>query len=133
MPESENTELAKYRLEKAKNSLNSAKLLLDDNYYADSANRSYYAFFHAINALFALSGKGFKKHSGVITNFGIDYIKTGLIEPEYGRIANYAFKVRTKSDYSDFYFVTKTDVEEQYVNAVKFVNKIETFITGSIS
>ena len=133
MPDSENTALAKYRLEKAKNSLNSAKLLLDDNYYADSANRSYYAFFHAINALFALSGKGFKNHSGVITNFGIDYIKTGLIEPEYGRIANYAFKVRTKSDYSDFYFVTKTDVEEQYVNAVKFVNKIETFITGSIS
>lgn len=59
MPDSENTALAKYRLEKAKNSLNSAKLLLDDNYYADSANRSYYAIFHAINALFALSGKGF--------------------------------------------------------------------------
>ena len=47
--------LANYRIEKAKECVNASKVLLEDEYYADSANRSYYAIFHAIHALFALA------------------------------------------------------------------------------
>lgn len=125
--------LANYRIEKAKESLKASKSLIDDEYYADSANRSYYAIFHAMNALFALAEKGFKKHSGVITNFGLDYVQTGKIEPEYGRIANYAFRIRTKTDYEDFYIVSKQEVIEQYENAFKFVDRVEKLIKEEIA
>lgn len=81
-----------------------------------------------MNALFALRGVGFKKHSGVLSSFNKDYIKSGLIEIEYAKIAKEAFSVRTQSDYSDFYIVSKQEVAEQYDNAVKFVNRIEEFI-----
>ncbi|MBE6819407.1 MAG: HEPN domain-containing protein [Ruminococcaceae bacterium] len=128
MLDKERIALAKYRIEKAKASLKVSKLAIDEGYYSDSANRSYYAVFYAINALFSLSGKSFKKHTGVITNFGLDYIQTGIIEPEYGHIANLAFRVRTKTDYSDFYVVSKEDVLKQYENAVKFVDRIEKYL-----
>ena len=55
-------------------------------------------------------------------------IKPGLIEKEYAKIAKSAFSVRTQSDYSDFYVVSKIDVIEQYDYAVKFVNRIEEYI-----
>lgn len=132
MPNQDEIALTKYRIEKAKNCLSASKLLLDDELYADSANRSYYAIFHAINALFALRSVGFKKHSGVLSHFNLDYIKPGFIEVEYAKIAKEAFNVRTYSDYSDFYIVSKQEVEEQYNNAVKFVDRIEKFIESNI-
>lgn len=100
--------------------------------YADSANRSYYAIFHAMSALFALRGIGFKKHTGVLANFNKDYIKTELLELEYGQIAKEAFSLRTQSDYSDFYVVSKQEVNEQHENAERFVRRIETFINEQI-
>ena len=132
MPNQDEIALAKYRIEKAKDCLNASKLLLDDGLYADSANRSYYAIFHSMNALFALRGVGFKKHLGVLSNFNLDYIKSGLIEIEYAKIAKEAFSVRTQSDYSDFYIISKQEVAEQHGNAVKFVNRIEKFIESQI-
>ena len=132
MPSQEEIDLAKYRLEKARDCINAAKVLLDDEFYADSANRSYYAIFHAINALFALRGIGFKKHSGVLANFNSDYIKTGFIEVEYAKIAKEAFSIRTHSDYSDFYVVVKEEVVEQYDNAVRFLERIETYVRTQI-
>lgn len=85
-----------------------------------------------MNALFALRGVGFKKYSGVLSNFNLDYIKSGLIEIEYAKIAKEAFSIRTQSDYSDFYIVSKQEVEEQFDNAVKFVNRMEEFIDSQI-
>lgn len=40
------------------------------------------------------------------------------------------FSVRTQSDYSDFYVVSKADVIEQYENAFLFVSRIEKFINS---
>ena len=132
MPNQDEINLAKYRIEKATDCINASKILLDDKLYADSANRSYYAIFHSINALFALKGLGFKKHSGVLANFNLEYIKTELIEFEYAKIAKEAFSVRTHSDYSDFYVISKEEVEEQYCNAVKFLNRIKEYIENQI-
>lgn len=76
---------------------------------------------------------GFKKHAGVLANFNTDYIKTGIFEIEYAKIAKSAFSVRTYSDYSDFYIVSKQDTEEQYENAVKFVQRIREYVTEQIN
>ncbi|MEE0857212.1 MAG: HEPN domain-containing protein [Ruminococcus sp.] len=132
MLKEESIALANYRIEKAKDCLKAAKILLDEECYSDSANRSYYAIFHSINAINALYSIGFKKHSGVISNFNQNYIKTHIIEKEYGKIANTAFDVRKDNDYSDFYVAPKNEVSEQYENAVKFVNRIERFIMDEI-
>lgn len=66
-------------------------------------------------------------------NFNTDYIKTGIFEIEYAKIAKSAFSVRTYSDYSDFYIVSKQDTEEQYENAVKFVQRIREYVAEQIN
>ncbi len=128
LPNEERYSLSKYRIEKAKTNLQAAKVLIDTKLYADSANRSYYAIFHSINALFALEGVAFKKHSGVISHFNLKYIKTGIFEKEMSKIAGEAFQIRSDSDYEDFYIVSYEEVTEQYNNAVRFVEAIEEYI-----
>ena len=43
-------------------------------------NRSYYAIFHAIRSVNALDGFDSSKHSGVISHFNQEYVKTGMFE-----------------------------------------------------
>ena len=49
-------DLAKYRLEKAKNTLSYAKSYVDDTTLDSTVNRIYYAMFYAVNALLVTKG-----------------------------------------------------------------------------
>lgn len=58
---------AQYRLERAKQALNTA----ENNFrelrdYTAANNRAYYAIFYAIRAVLALEAKDFKRHKDVI-------------------------------------------------------------------
>ena len=55
-------DLVLYRLETAKKDLKSAKVLLEIDDCKGANNRAYYAIFHAINAVHAVSGKAYKRH-----------------------------------------------------------------------
>lgn len=103
MHSKEQIELCRYRLSKACEYLNDAEKSLGYEMYDTAANRSYYAIFHAVRALLALSGKDFRKHSGVISCFQMDYIKTGIFEKRMSDIIKSAFSLRTESDYEDFF------------------------------
>jgi len=124
----ESIELSKWRIEKAKSSLQESQNNIDDESYEASANRSYYAVFHAIRALLALEGVDFKKHSSVISYFRENYIKTLIFDKEYSNIVGKAFEVRGNADYQDFFVISKEEVQEQLNNATKFVNTIEIYL-----
>ncbi|KZX12345.1 HEPN domain-containing protein [Methanobrevibacter filiformis] len=62
-------------IEKALISLEVAESNLNNRYYPDSINRSYYAVFHAAKALLIKKGIITKTHSGTISAFGLEYIK----------------------------------------------------------
>lgn len=128
MLKQESIELSKWRIEKAKSSLQESQNNIDDESYEASANRSYYAVFHAIRALLALEGVDFKKHSSVISYFRENYIKTLIFDKEYSNIVGKAFEVRGNADYQDFFVISKEEVQEQLNNATKFVNTIEIYL-----
>ena len=69
MPDRTVFTLAAYRLSKAEDCYLAAKHLYENGLLTDSANRSYYAIFHAVRSVLALDGVDFKKHSGVISYF----------------------------------------------------------------
>lgn len=127
-PDVDRKELSKFRLEKAEENLKAAKLLSENKLLRESINRSYYCIFHSARALIAYEKFDSKKHSGIIAYFNKNYIKTGKIEKEYSRIISKAFKIRTDSDYKDFYLVTKDETNEQVENAEKFLNRVKTYI-----
>ncbi len=132
MDKTELYSMAQFRLEKAKKDLAAAKANAEQGFYDVSANRSYYAIFHAARAVLALTGQDFRKHSGVIAFFRKEYVKTGIFETKLSDIIQDAFEIRTDCDYEDFYVVAKEDVEQQIQNADYFVNKIEEYLNTVI-
>ena len=87
--------------------------MTEQNYWADSANRSYYSIFYALRAVPALDAFDSKKHSGVISYFLEHYIKTKILDAALSDYVRNAFLVRNKSDYEDFYVVGKEDAEKK--------------------
>ena len=100
-------ELSKYRLEQAGNCLRSAENNMQIELYKDALNRSYYCIFHSIRAVLALDNFDSKKHSGVISEFHRNYIKTGKFDKKFSNTIRISFQIRNRSDYEDFYFVVK--------------------------
>lgn len=121
-------ELMRYRLDMAKERLESAKLLLDNGNYKDSIGRSYYAIFTAVRALLAVDGVDFSKHTGVISYFQKEYIKTKIFEVKYSKYISQAFQIRNNTDYADFYIVSCDDAKEQYERALEFYEAIEKYL-----
>lgn len=126
-------DLSKYRVEKAKDDLETSEIMFSNKKYSQSINRSYYAMFHAVRSLLALSKFDSQKHSGIISYFNHHFIKTGKIEVVYSKMLTTAFKIRSDSDYKDFYIITRQDAELQLENAKKFVKRIQEFIEQSES
>ena len=123
--------LSKYRMEKAKDDFETSEILFKKNKFAQSVNRSYYAIFHAIRSLLALKKFDSSKHSGIISYFIQHFIKTGEIEIEFSKMLTSAYKLRSDSDYKDFYTITKEDAELQLENANKFIKRIQEFLKQS--
>ena len=98
--ESENREgLALYRLERAKETLKSAKILFEEvKDYTSANNRAYYAIFYAIRAVLALEETDFKRHKDVIAYFNQKYIKTEIFSRKLGSKIAQAQKVREDSE-----------------------------------
>jgi len=126
--ESRKKDLCLYRIEKAADDLKVAKLLFEKSYYSQSMNRSYYAIFHITRALLALDEFDTHKHSGIIAYFNREYIARGIFDKKYSKIIKGAEKMRNRSDYDDFYIVSKDETKQQLENAGQFVEKIEEFI-----
>ena len=120
--------LSSARIQRSKDCLREAALLLENGEYRGAANRAYYAAFHALRAVLALDGFDSKKHSGVIAKFRELYIKTGLFTPELSDTIGSLFRIRSASDYDDFYVASKSDVEHQYERAIKLVSEIEQYL-----
>ncbi len=131
MPDSRK-ELIKYRLESAKERLNSADILFINGNYKDSIGRSYYAMFTAVRALLAKDGVDYSKHAGVISYFQKEYIKTLEFDKKYSKYLSQAFQIRNNTDYSDFFIVSQSDAKEQYERAKEFLSIIEQYLQNEI-
>ena len=130
-PETQNAgkpeDLANYRLQCAERELEDTRLLIDADSFNSANNRSYYAIFHAINAIHALDGVGYKRHKDAIGNFNRQYIKEEIFPKEYGRKIALAESARHKSDYTDYHFATKEESEAQLLFAREFVAAIKAY------
>ena len=120
-------DLILYRLETAKKDLKSANVLLEIDDCKGANNRAYYAIFHAINAVHAVSGKGYKRHKDAIANFNKEYVKTSIFPREMGRKIGRAEEIRHASDYDDFYIASKEEASRQIQVADEFIKIVEEY------
>lgn len=120
--------LSKARIAHAEDCLREAQLLLNGDEYKGAANRAYYAAFHSLRAVLILDEFDSKKHSGIIAKFRENYLKTDLFDKEISDYISSLFRVRTASDYDDFFIVSKEESVEQLKKAEKIVTQIEGYL-----
>lgn len=125
-------EFAKYRLEKAKEALISAKLLYDNNDLIGTNNRAYYSIFYAIRAVLALERVDFKKHKDVISYFNKNYVKTEIFPRKIGSKIAQTQTVRERSDYDDQYAPSNEKTEAQIETAKELIKLVEEYINNRI-
>ena len=79
---------------KAKDFINSSKLLYNEGDYDSSASRIYYAMFFTVQAALFTKKLKSKSHGNIIALFGAHFIKTNIFPKEMGRQINRAYEKR---------------------------------------
>ena len=125
--------LITYRLEQADESLDAAQVLLDKGLVRSSANRAYYAMFYAVLALLAKSKQETSKHSGAISLFDREFVKTGTFTKDFSRWLHDAFDLRQRSDYSIEHHATTEEAGKTIENAISFVTEVKAILAKQIN
>src|SRR4030042_4353259 len=97
-----NRDLVFYRLQRARESLEDARILADAKRWNPSVNRRYYACFYAVSALLAEEGFSSSRHAGVRSLFNQHFVNTGKVAKDNAWIYNDLFEGRQEGDYVDF-------------------------------
>ncbi len=119
------SEYINYRLQRAEESYNDALLLAENESWNAVVNRLYYACFYAVIALLLKNDIETQTHDGSRTQFGLQYVKTGLIEKRFGKIYSKLFDMRQKGDYGDLYDFDKETVAPLLKSTREFIDELK--------
>lgn len=117
-------DLVRYRMERAGETLQEARLMLEHGHLHGAANRIYYACFYATVALLLTRGLSSPKHSGVMALFNRHFVKEGIVPAELGKFYSRVFEHRLESDYGDAVELTEQDLRADLEKAQEFITLI---------
>jgi uncharacterized protein (UPF0332 family) len=122
-------DIVNYRIEEAEESLKDAGILFSSGgSFRSVINRSYYTMFYATLAVIAEGGAGRSKHSGVISIFDREYVKTKIFPKEMSKLLHKAFNLRQESDYREFNIITKEEAQTIMKGAEDFLTKVKSYL-----
>lgn len=121
-------ELAKHRLEQAKENIEEAEALYNIKKFKGANNRAYYSIFHSIKAVLALEPVDFKRHKDVIGYFNKNYVKTKIFPRNLGSRISDASTIREDSDYDDEFIVKPKETAVQIETAKELIHLVEEYI-----
>ena len=122
--------LIKFRIKKAKATLDAAKLLMQgDNQGYSAANRLYYSCFYAVSALLAKSEINFKTHKSVKNALNQYFVLSKKIDSKWGQMFIDLFELRQDADYADMLEINNDTVFPYIEEVEKFIAIIEKILT----
>jgi uncharacterized protein (UPF0332 family) len=124
LQEESRREIVKYRIERAFTALEQAKLNVKINCLEVTANRLYYAAYYAVSSLLIAYQIPAHKHDGNIQQFGLHFVKTGIVSRELGKLLRQLFTMRLTGDYSDHFDLVEEDVLPKIEPTEQFVHII---------
>ena len=117
-------------VEKAKQSLDGADLLLDQGYPDFAVSRSYYAMFYVAEALLASMGQSFSSHAAVQAAYGREFAKTNRLDVKFHRWLIDAQDFRNMGDYGIGVCVTPEQAEQVCGWAREFIESAESYLAS---
>ena len=115
-------------INKAKDSLGAARTLIRDGYYDFAASRAYYSMFYIAEAMLMQLGQSYNKHSAIISAFGREYAKTGIMDSKFHRWLIDAQDFRNIGDYGVEAHVSENDANSVCEWANEFIDQAEHFL-----
>ena len=125
----EKTEVLAHRLARAKETLNEAQLLFNNNFFNAAVNRIYYSCFYAVGTLLINSNIKARKHSGAIKMFSLHFVLPGIVSKETGKFYSELFDMRQSGDYVDYFDFLKDDVAPLFLPAQQLITKVEEILS----
>jgi len=122
-------ELIKGYIEKAEKKLNVARKLLKTEDYEDAVSRAYYAVYHATQALLLSEGEKADTHKGVVTLFGLLFVKTGKFKKDLGKYLSNLKDDRESSDYEVFSYIDQETAESAVNEAEEFIRESKDYLS----
>ncbi|MBI3601123.1 MAG: HEPN domain-containing protein [Nitrospinae bacterium] len=124
-------EIIKGYLQKADKKLEVAEKLLKSGDYEDAVSRAYYSVFHAAQALLLTEGEKAETHKGVITLFGLLFVKTGKFSKNLGKYLANLKDDREDGDYEIFSYIEKETAETAISEAKEFIKESKAYLRNT--
>jgi uncharacterized protein (UPF0332 family) len=115
-------------INRADESHQAAKLLLDKGFSNYSAAQSYYTMFYLAEALLYAKGLQFSSHSAVIAAYGKEFAKTELLNPEFHRHLIIVERRRAIGHYGEENSVSGEDALESFQWADEFMQAVKNYL-----
>ena len=119
------TEMIKYRVQRADETIHEVESHLSNNFLHTAVNRIYYGIFYIVSALALEYDFKTKNHGQLMGWFNREFIKTKKLDKKYSSIYRWAFSNRQTGDYDDFVTFIKDEVENQFQEMKEFISRIK--------
>lgn len=120
--------LIAYRLEQAKESIEITSFLIENDKLSVAVNRIYYGMFYSLTALALKHKFETSKHGQLLGWFNKNFVATGKINPQFGKILRNAYQNRHKSDYDAFVNFEKKEVALMQEEMIAFIKALESLL-----
>jgi len=110
MNEDNRQDVVNLQIERAKSIIEEIDILVANKLWSTTANRLYYALFHAACALLIKDAHAVKSHQGVSMALGQFYVCNNLLTREEGKFYGRMQGLREKSDYNCMIQITESEV-----------------------
>lgn len=125
----ERKEIISYRISRAKETLDDAKILAQNKKWNSSINRLYYAAYYSVTALLLDSEINPSSHNGVKAKFSENFILTQKIPKELGKMYSQLFSWRQKGDYDDLFDFDEDKVLPYFKPVEELLERIEILLS----
>jgi len=115
-------------MQMAKESLEVAEDLFKSKHYGFSASRSYYAMFYTAEAILLTKDLSFSSHKAIISAFGKEYVKSGLLPQSLHQYLRNAFNLRQMGDYGFIGAVSVNKAKTLIEQTKDFINAVEEYL-----
>ena len=119
-----------YRKSKSEEVFMDAVLLADNNRWNSSVNRLYYSSYYLASALLYQNDIKADTHNGVKIQLFLNFVKTGKLSKNLGKLYSHLFDWRQETDYADFIEFDESIVKPLIKDVEELNNKLKELLNS---